>query len=64
LACLSEHTADRKVFRIWLGHFRRSGDLSFMVRTTIKPTTPTTTQKPAQLVVRSNVKAGHVWRNG
>jgi hypothetical protein len=35
-----------------------------MIRTNIKPITPsTTTQKPAQLAVRSNVKAGRVWSN-
>jgi hypothetical protein len=53
------------------GHFCRSGDLVLgehpperkttnMTRTNVKPT-PTSTQKPAQLVVRSNVKAGGVW---
>jgi hypothetical protein len=35
-----------------------------MIRTTIKPTTTSTTQKPAQLVVRSNIKAGKAWQVG
>jgi hypothetical protein len=35
-----------------------------MIRTNIKSTTTSTTQKPAQLVVRSNVKAGKAWQNG
>jgi hypothetical protein len=35
-----------------------------MIRTNIKPIPRSTTQKPAQPVVRSNVKAGIAWHNG
>jgi hypothetical protein len=61
---MAKNTTDHDFFRPDRGHFSRSTDLRFMIRSTIKPTPSTTTQKPAQLVVRSNVKAGHVWSHG
>jgi hypothetical protein len=40
------------------------GSIEGMTRNTIKPVTPSTTtvtKKPAQLIIRSNIKAGPMW---